>query len=144
MASLEQFVSSWSSGELHDTKHDSYSLTEAKERRQNGMLRNGVIQSLVSLILAAAPTTRLWAQPTSGQGQTLKLTEGLRSTHLMRYFVSGIAFPDLMFVSADYLDQGTDALVVAGFWDSNWQLAVAAIAWNGFFGPRSSPGQRPK
>jgi pimeloyl-ACP methyl ester carboxylesterase len=55
--------------------------------------------------------------------------EGLRSTNSMRYFVSGIAFPDLMLVSADYLDRGTSALVAAGFWDSNWQVDKADIEW---------------
>jgi pimeloyl-ACP methyl ester carboxylesterase len=55
--------------------------------------------------------------------------EGLRSTNAMRYFVSGIAFPDLLLVSADYLQRGLDAVVAAGFWDSSWQTDNADIAW---------------
>ena len=47
----------------------------------------------------------------------------------MRYFVSGVAFPDLTVVSADFLTEGNEALVVTGFWDSQWKLENADVKW---------------
>ncbi len=55
--------------------------------------------------------------------------EGLRSTNRLRYFVSGIAYPDILLVSADYLTMGSEALIAAGFWNSQWQTDGAEIEW---------------
>ncbi|NIO41196.1 MAG: hypothetical protein GTO41_14095, partial [Burkholderiales bacterium] len=56
--------------------------------------------------------------------------QGLRATNRLPYFVSGVAYPDIMLVSADFLDRGTDALLGAGFWNSHWQLENAAFVVN--------------
>ncbi len=55
--------------------------------------------------------------------------EGLRSTNRLRYFVSGIAYPDIMLVSVDYLSKGNDALIATGYWNSKWQIDRADFLW---------------
>ena len=55
--------------------------------------------------------------------------EGLRSTARLRYFVSGVAYPDLVLLSADFLKVGNDALIAAGYWNSQWQIDGAEIVW---------------
>jgi pimeloyl-ACP methyl ester carboxylesterase len=55
--------------------------------------------------------------------------EGLRATNRLRYFISGVGFPDVMIMSADFLVQGTKAVLAAGYWSSDWDMEGADIAW---------------
>jgi hypothetical protein len=54
---------------------------------------------------------------------------GMEITNRLRYFVSGIAFPDLMIVDADGLLDGPRAIRAWGYFGPNWTLTDGDIAW---------------
>jgi hypothetical protein len=54
---------------------------------------------------------------------------GMRATDRLRYFVSGIAYPDLLLFDADALTRGADEVRAAGYFDLRWSLDDAEIAW---------------
>lgn len=56
--------------------------------------------------------------------------EGLRLTHELRTFVSGVGYPDLMVFDRAVLEQGSTAVRVAGFWDACWRLRPDDLAFS--------------
>lgn len=47
---------------------------------------------------------------------------GLRLTHQIPYFVSGVAFPDWTVLSSELLERGWEGVIAAGFFDRAWSL----------------------
>ncbi len=55
---------------------------------------------------------------------------GMRATDRLRYFISGIAYPDLLLFSVDALDAaGPDDLRALGYFGLGWDLEEAEILW---------------
>ena len=53
----------------------------------------------------------------------------LRATNRLRYFVSGIGYPDLMIVGADALHDGPAAIRAWGYFSPEWKLEGGDVAW---------------
>jgi poly(3-hydroxybutyrate) depolymerase len=54
---------------------------------------------------------------------------GLKMTDRLPYFVSGVAYPDWIVVEPDVLMEGNDAIVGAGFFDTDWLLSERDTVW---------------
>jgi hypothetical protein len=50
-------------------------------------------------------------------------------TNRLRYFVSGVAYPDLVIFDSSVLREGGSAIRAAGFFGLDWQLETGDIAW---------------
>lgn len=55
---------------------------------------------------------------------------GMRLADRLPYFVSGIGYPDCLVMSPDVLQQGADAILVAGFFGNDWSVGNGEFAWN--------------
>jgi dienelactone hydrolase len=55
--------------------------------------------------------------------------EGMHLTNRLRYFVSGVAYPDLVIFDSSVLREGGSAIRAAGFFGLDWQLETGDIAW---------------
>ncbi len=53
----------------------------------------------------------------------------MRATTRLRYFVSGVGYPDLLIVSADFLVKGPQAIRAAGYFGIDWSVASGDFAW---------------
>ncbi len=54
---------------------------------------------------------------------------GLRATERMPYFVSGVAYPDVLIYDADLWSVGIDAVRASGFFGTDWSVRNGEIAW---------------
>jgi len=54
---------------------------------------------------------------------------GFRAANRLRYFISGIAYPDVVVFDSDYLRRGTDSLRAAGFFGLDWSIEEGEFAW---------------
>jgi predicted esterase len=54
---------------------------------------------------------------------------GMRLTDRLRWFVSGIVYPDLMILEPDVLSAGTAGVRAWGFFGPDWQVDGGEIAW---------------
>ncbi|MEX0936899.1 MAG: prolyl oligopeptidase family serine peptidase [Pirellulales bacterium] len=54
---------------------------------------------------------------------------GMKLTDRLRYFVSGVAYPDVLLVGPEYLTEGTQGVRMAGFFGLDWQLDSGEIVW---------------
>lgn len=54
---------------------------------------------------------------------------GFQAAMRLPVFVSGVAYPDLMIWSADALETGKDAILMTGFFGSDWSLEQGDFAW---------------
>jgi hypothetical protein len=50
--------------------------------------------------------------------------EGMRSTHLLPYFVSGVHYPDYFVVRSSVWEEGDGKIEAAGFFNNEWQPAL--------------------
>jgi hypothetical protein len=50
-------------------------------------------------------------------------------TDRLPYFVSGVAYPDWIVVNPEVLVEGNDAIVGAGFFDTDWLLSERDTVW---------------
>lgn len=55
--------------------------------------------------------------------------EGSRATNLLRYFVSGVAYPDLLLGQNSFLIDKDRAVLAAGFFNSQWGLEAADMVF---------------
>ena len=53
----------------------------------------------------------------------------LRATNRLRYFVSGIAYPDLFVFAAEALEKGESEVRLGGFFGLNWSLEEGEFVW---------------
>jgi hypothetical protein len=53
----------------------------------------------------------------------------MQLTNRLRYFVSGVAYPDLVIFDAGVLREGNRAIRAAGFFGLDWQVESGEIAW---------------
>ncbi|NNM24707.1 MAG: hypothetical protein HKO59_01755 [Phycisphaerales bacterium] len=56
--------------------------------------------------------------------------EGLRLTERLPYFVSGVAYPDLVLFGSSALETGADGVVAAGFFGHDWSVETGEIRWH--------------
>ena len=54
---------------------------------------------------------------------------GYRATNRLRYFVSGIAYPDILLLGSSALEKGTDEIRALGFFGSDWRIETGEIVW---------------
>lgn len=54
---------------------------------------------------------------------------GMRATDRVRYFISGIAYPDLLLFSADSLTQGAKEIRAVGYFANDWGINDAELEW---------------
>lgn len=54
---------------------------------------------------------------------------GMRLTNRLRYFVSGIAYPDLIILGGGAVEKGDGDVRAAGYFGNDWGLDEADIAW---------------
>lgn len=54
---------------------------------------------------------------------------GMHCTNRLRYFVSGVAYPDLVIFDAGVLRDGERAVRAAGFFGLDWQIESGEIVW---------------
>jgi pimeloyl-ACP methyl ester carboxylesterase len=54
---------------------------------------------------------------------------GLQATNRLRYFVSGIAFPDILIFTADALQSGESEVRMDGYFGLNWSVEEGEFAW---------------
>ena len=54
---------------------------------------------------------------------------GMALTNRIRYFVSGIAYPDLMIVGTNALQAGSSAIRAWGYFGPDWSLDSSDFAW---------------
>jgi hypothetical protein len=54
---------------------------------------------------------------------------GMRLTHRLRWYVSGVTYPDLMVLGPKVLTDGNSDVRVWGYFGTDWSLADAEIAW---------------
>ncbi len=54
---------------------------------------------------------------------------GMRLTHQLPYFVSGVAYPDWTVIGAEMLEEGSDGVRAAGFFGNDWSLDPEDEAW---------------
>jgi hypothetical protein len=55
--------------------------------------------------------------------------EGMHLTNRLRYFVSGVAYPDFVIFDAGVLREGNRAIRAAGFFGLDWHIESGDIAW---------------
>lgn len=55
--------------------------------------------------------------------------EGSALTNRLRYFVSGINYPDFLLVGSDGLQRGTDGIRAWGYFGPDWSLEKGDVAW---------------
>jgi hypothetical protein len=66
---------------------------------------------------------------------------GLRLTERLRYFLSGVAYPDCMVMDPEVLTSGTDGIRVAGFFGVDWGVQSGDFAWREQK-PADEPGEQ--
>ena len=54
---------------------------------------------------------------------------GLRATNRLRYFVSGVAYPDLFLFGASALERGLGEIRALGYFGHDWSAAKGEIVW---------------
>ena len=54
---------------------------------------------------------------------------GMRLTDRLRYFVSGVAYPDLMIIGPGVLSEGTNDIRAWGYFGPDWKIDSGDIAW---------------
>jgi pimeloyl-ACP methyl ester carboxylesterase len=54
---------------------------------------------------------------------------GMQATSRLRYFVSGVSYPDLVVFDAGVLREGARAIRAAGFFGLDWQVESGEIVW---------------
>jgi hypothetical protein len=54
---------------------------------------------------------------------------GMALSNRLRYFISGIAYPDLMIVGANTLQEGSSAIRAWGYFGPDWSLNSSDVAW---------------
>ena len=54
---------------------------------------------------------------------------GVRATSQLPYFVSGVGYPDWIVLSAEHLMLGTQRVMAAGFFGTDWSLESGQTAW---------------
>lgn len=54
---------------------------------------------------------------------------GMQATNRLRYFVAGVAYPDLFIFSADALSRGLGEVRVLGFFADDWRAQDAPLVW---------------
>lgn len=54
---------------------------------------------------------------------------GLQATNRLRYFVSGIAFPDILVYTAEELQSGESEVHMDGYFGLNWSIEEGEFAW---------------
>ncbi len=54
---------------------------------------------------------------------------GMRLTGRLRYFLSGVAYPDLAVIGPEMLAEGVVGVRVAGFFGQDWSVEAGDIAW---------------
>jgi hypothetical protein len=47
----------------------------------------------------------------------------------LRYFVSGINYPDFLLLGADGLQRGTDGIRAWGYFGPDWSIEEGDVAW---------------
>ena len=57
---------------------------------------------------------------------------GMRLTNRLRYFVSGVPFPDVLLVEPGFLTEGPDAVRMAGNFGTDWGVNSGDIVWRNF------------
>jgi dienelactone hydrolase len=55
--------------------------------------------------------------------------EGMRLTDRLAYFVSGAAFPDVIFYGPEMLESGTGGVRMAGFFSEDWKVEGGEFVW---------------
>ena len=55
--------------------------------------------------------------------------EGMRLTNRLRYFVSGVAYPDVTIFGTGVLTDGSEDVRAAGFFSDTWQIESADVVW---------------
>ncbi len=77
----------------------------------------------------------LFVRPRSGSDRAMVAViggtgmSGMRLCDRLRYFVSGIAYPDLTLFSADSLHEGTDEIRALGFFGLDWNVESGQFEW---------------
>jgi hypothetical protein len=54
---------------------------------------------------------------------------GMRLTNRLRWFVSGVVYPDLMVLGPKILIEGTSDVRAWGFFGNDWSVETGEIAW---------------
>ena len=54
---------------------------------------------------------------------------GMRLTGRLRYFLSGVAYPDLIVIGPEMLATGSAGVRVAGFFGQDWSVENGDLAW---------------
>jgi hypothetical protein len=54
---------------------------------------------------------------------------GMRLTGRLRYFLSGVAYPDLIVIGPEMLAAGSAGVRVAGFFGQDWSVEEGDLAW---------------
>jgi hypothetical protein len=54
---------------------------------------------------------------------------GMRLTDRLRYFISGVAYPDLMIFGPGVLTDGTSDIRAWGYFGPDWKLDSGDFAW---------------
>jgi hypothetical protein len=54
---------------------------------------------------------------------------GLRATNRLRYFISGVAYPDIMIYSARALVEGNKQIRSLGYFGLDWSLESGEFEW---------------
>ena len=57
------------------------------------------------------------------------LSIGLRLTDRLPYFISGVAYPDLIVIGADSLVTGSEGIRAAGFFGPDWSMTGGEFVW---------------
>jgi len=55
--------------------------------------------------------------------------EGMRLTNRLRYFVAGVAYPDLMVFGPKTLVDGTEDIRALGYFGNDWKVDTGEIVW---------------
>lgn len=90
----------------------------AGERRETG-------SDLACLFLRPRPgSDRACVGVVAGTGVT-----GMKLTDRLPYFLSGVAYPDLIILGPDMLTQGTEGIRGTGFFGLDWSVEKGEFAW---------------
>jgi hypothetical protein len=54
---------------------------------------------------------------------------GMRLTNRLRYFVSGVAYPDLLIFGPVTLTEGTSDIRALGYFGLDWSVNTGQIVW---------------
>ena len=55
---------------------------------------------------------------------------GMRLTERLPYFVSGVAYPDVIVLGPEFLAAGSDGVRVAGFFGGDWSVEAGEFVWS--------------